>query len=307
MKENHNFPPPPNRGRSLRLQIKLIGLILGLCIGIPKGVAQSEDPVTNDIPSLPRPVTSEYGIGVGRLSLRSAYLSPAKYAGTVVSIFGDWHKMLPLNPKTAMMGFNVAIDYAAPSNSSHRASTMYLNVCGGWMMGAKIPMLTSLNYGTLILIAGGGPQLHAGADVLLRNSNNPVDAQFSATLNADISLIWRHHIDKFPFLASLRFDNPIAGAFFMPQYGETYYEIYLGNMNGLIHPAWWGNFTGFVVSAKFAFDIGRTGLSVAYRYKYLRASANHLVNLHSANSFAITITPGGYGLKKSRNTIFSSY
>ncbi len=80
---------------------------------------------------------------------------------------------------------------------------------------------------------------------------------------------------------------PSAGAFFSPQYGETMYEIYLGNRKDLVHFGWWGN--SFGIDNMLAFDLmfGRKFLRLGYRLDLRTFNAENLDTQILRNSFTI--------------------
>lgn len=102
----------------------------------------------------------------------------------------------------------------------------------------------------------------------------------------------------------------MVGAFFSPEYGETYYEIYLGNHAGLAHCGWWGNH--FRIDNLLAADIslGTVALRVGYHLDFSSGKVHDIVTRHTTHSLVIGLTHDSLnitGLDKSQNIIPAIY
>ncbi len=243
--------------------------------------------------SAERPVTGIYAIEVGNRRSVAEYLSPICYSGTEWAASGHWSKVMPFSPERAMMSFEGRIGYASMLNPSRSARTHGLEGYFGWQMHGY----WRLPYGLTVSV-GGGPRLTGGVLALLRNSNNPVDVTIKMALEAGATLSWRSRIGKLPIVVSDRLSLPIAGAFFMPQYGETFYEIYLGNRRGLAHFGWCGNMPGVDNVISVSLDFGKTAMTIGYRLYYGSAYANNLSTRTLSNGFVIGVIPHGLGMKR---------
>ncbi|MDE6027803.1 MAG: DUF3316 domain-containing protein, partial [Muribaculaceae bacterium] len=157
------------------------------------------------------------------------------------------------------------------------------------------------------LAAGCLLDINGGALYLMRNGNNPVTALAYAGIDMDCSASYHFNIGKLPVLITDRVQLPTIGAFFAPQYGETFYEIYLGNRAGLAHCGWWGNNFGIDNLLSVKLDFGRTAMEIGYRYDYRSSYANHIVTRTSLNSFVIGVIPQGLGLKKKTKANYAGY
>lgn len=254
------------------------------------------------IDSLPRPVTSVYRLEVGRADARSTYLSPLRYSGTYFGAAGEWTKAFQRNPEHLVMTFAADLNYRNMLNPAHSARMLGLDARFNWGMAYRWKLPNNLQ-----LAAGGLLDIDGGALYLLRNGNNPVTVLASAGIDLDLSLSWHFNIGCLPVLISDRVQLPTIGAFFAPQYGETFYEIYLGNHSGLAHCGWWGNNFGIGNMLSVKLDFGRTAMEIGYRYDYRSYYANHLVTRTSLNSFVIGVIPQGLGLKRCAKAVSSLY
>lgn len=276
--------------------LPLSALLLGVTLSLPAHGAESN---CDSIRNLPRPVTGIYTIGLGSRQVCSRYLSPVNYSGFEGSVSGYWDKVMPFAPHRAMMSFagSVAVSPAL-LNPRGTASMQGLDFEFDWNMQAywRLPH-------DLTVSVGGGIEAEAGVLTLLRNSNNPVGLNFCAAFGAAASLSWRSRISRLPILISARARTPLIGAFFMPGYGETFYEIYLGNHKDLVHAAYPGNRRKIALDLSLALDFGRTAMEVGYTLRACRANANSLVYSSVSNAFTISVIPGGLGMKKHKKEI----
>ena len=240
-----------------------------------------------------RPITAVYALEVGARSALSEYLSPIAYHGVSYAAEGEWSKVMPFAPEKAMMRFEGRVAYASMLNPAGSASMLAVEGRFAWQM-RRIWRLPN----ALTLSVGGGPAIEAGATSLLRNSNNPVPVDLKAFIEAGAGITWRSRIGRLPILLADRLSLPILGAFFMPQYGETYYEIWLGNHSGLAHFGWPGNMAGVDNMLSCSLDFGKTALFIGYHFRLSTASACHLSNRSILHGLTIGVIPFGLGMKR---------
>lgn len=271
-----------------------------LCMLLPSAANAQEEDVS-------RPVTSTYYIGIGGKDVLATYLSPLHYNGTDFNAGGKWSKAMPFAPEKAIMHFNADLYFSNLMNPAKTARMIGLYAAFNWGMSWR----HMLPHG-ICLTAGASIGIDGGAYYLLRNGNNPVGALASVNLAPRLSLSRPFWIGKLPVLARNEVSIPSLGVFFCPEYGEPYYEIYLGNREGLAHFGWWGNNFRLDNLLSFTLDFGRTALSLGYRFKADTQWANNLNTKIYSHAFVIGVIPGGIGLKKKlkstpSKTIYSLY
>lgn len=245
-----------------------------------------------------RPVTGTYALGMGGTSILASYLSPLHYTGRTFTASGFWTKAMPFNPTHAIMDFKVDANFTSLLNPAKTARMIGLNGSFSWGMAWRTKIFCDIQ-----VSAGGAFQIFGGAYYLIRNSNNPVQAIVNASLDITASVSKPFRIGKLPILFSDRVQIPSLGAFFCPGYGETYYEIYVGNHKGLAHTGWWGNNFRIDNLLSFTLDFGKTAMTVGYRISAYNQWANSLNTKILTNSFVIGVVPGGIGMKKKTKTL----
>ncbi|MDE6272313.1 MAG: hypothetical protein K2M31_04835 [Muribaculaceae bacterium] len=281
-----------------------ITAILAIIISSSFSASARENERPDSTTDLSRPITSIYSLEIGKQWARSTFLSPYYYSGTNYSLTGTWSKAMPFAPDKAMMTFDSRIAaWTRLTNPAGNASMQGFDINFFWGMQAYKRLPHSITIGI-----GGGPELDGGVLTLLRNSNNPVSVNLSAAFSANAGITWQGRIGRLPVSATWSLRIPIVGAFFMPGYGETYYEIYLGNHSGLVHASWPGNHLRFNSRLAFQLDLGRTAMEVGYRMITDRMAANNLVTRQLTHAFTIGVIPHGLGRKsgkdKSENRVY---
>lgn len=252
-----------------------------------------EDPAIN---GMERPVTGIYAVMTGWENALITYLSPLHYKGSRIGFSGQWSKALPFNPEHAIMRFKLDGQFSDLLNPAHTARMIGLTGDFSWGMEWRKRLPSQFQ-----VSIGGAAEVMGGAYYLLRNGNNPVQAIVNLSLNITGSVSKYFWISKLPVLATEEMSIPSLGAFFCPEYGETYYEIYLGNRKGLAHPGWWGNNFRIDNQLSLTFDFGRTAATLGYRLQVFNQWANSLNIKNLSHSIVIGVIPGGIGLKKKRN------
>lgn len=254
---------------------------------------ESRNQIEEPTESKSRSVVQEYRLEFGGGTARSTYLSPLRYSGKTLGISASWTKASQWSPENLIMQFDAALHMRDYLNPAHTASMLGFDGMFSWGMQWRKRLPYSLQ-----LTAGGSLDIDAGCLYLTRNGNNPVTALASASLDINASLSWRFKIGRLPMLLSNRVRLPSLGAFFSPQYGETYYEIWLGNHKGLAHCGWWGNRFCIDNLLSLSLDFGRTAMEIGYRYDYRSSWACGISTALSTHSLVIGVIPHGLGIKR---------
>lgn len=259
--------------------------------------AQTADDIASEYnnETLPRPVIGSYALSIGHAEAVSTYLSPLRYSGTLYGASGEWTKVFQHSPQHWVMRFEGGLEWLSLLNPAQTAAMYGAEGNFDWTLLRRFTIPYSIS-----LYAGGGAGLSAGVLYLPRNGNNPANANAAVGLQLAAGASYRLNLGRLPVLIQDNVKIPSLSVFFSPQYGETYYEIYLGNTEGLVHAGWWGN--RFCISNQLSvgLDFGRTALQLGYRYDYNSAHACGLNSRVATHSFIIGVIPGGLGLKNKR-------
>lgn len=235
--------------------------------------------------SIMRPLNATYSLELGNRRITDTYLSPIRHTGLGTRISGQWRQAMKHNPQKQITGIQASIAYATTHNPQHNSTMTDIGATLQWDMQWRFRPMPSLQ-----AEIGPGIALDAGATYLPRNSNNPV----SARLSLDATLAAGAHYTLTLGPAHIRINDtftlPCIGIFFSPQFGQSYYEIYLGDRQGLLHPGWWGNH--FLLDNLLAADLrlGSTWLRIGYRINILSSKVNDITTRLTTHSALIGIS-----------------
>lgn len=248
--------------------------------------AQEEIPgCMNSAPAILRPVTSTYVIGMGGSQLADTYLTPLIYNGWSSQFQYSRMQAMKFCPDNWVMQLNIGLNISRGNNYVRNATMWQASFNADWAMMRRWKLPCQVTIGM-----GGYTGINAGAMYHQRNGNNPAQAKASWNLGVRAFATYPFHIGKIPVLARWQGTLPVTGFFFAPQYGELYYEIYLGNEKGLFHGAWFGNYFGIDNDVTLDFGFGSNWLRVGYRSEVLSTHVNNLTSRMVSNSFIIGIS-----------------
>lgn len=234
--------------------------------------------------SVERPVLSAYTVEAGSAHVAETYLSPLRYSGWNTAIAYERMQAMRFCPEQWVMRLRGRLDLERTQNPVRNASMWGLELDLGWGMMHRWKLADRWT-----LSVGGSTSLTGGALYNSRNGNNPVAAKASWTVNAMAQATYAFRLGKVPVCARYIAEMPLAGIFFSPEYGELYYEIYLGNHKGLVRGAWPGNFFRLDNLATLDFRFGRTILRAGYRCGIFSSKASDIVTRRISHSFVIGI------------------
>lgn len=234
-----------------------------------------------------RPVTSIYGFSAGSSHLTDTYLSPMKYSGWTVGLSYERWQALKGHPEDWAVNLKFALRTDKAENSPRNATMWNFDLNMSWSMFRKF----RLPFYGIVAGAGGRATLNLGCLYTSRNGNNPASAKGSLTIDATAYIAKRLLVHGKTL--DLRYSTglPLIGAFFSPDYGELYYEIWLGNHSGLAHCAWPGNFFRWDNHISVGMYCGNTLLSLGYRCNVFSSKINHITT--NIISHALVFGVGG--------------
>lgn len=269
-----------------RMNLHKILLII-LCLLPVSVMAQEIEPV--------RPVLSAYTVAVGSAHIAETYLSPLKYSGQHFSLDYERMQAMKFRPDKWIMQLHGNLDLNHTSNPARNATMWDFRFAVGWGMARR--WNTSPQWSFYV---GGHTDLDAGAFYSRRNSNNPVAAKASWTIGAWSGAAWNGRIGQLPLCVRYQTSLPLLGAFFSPQYGELYYEIYLGNHSNLVRCAWPGNFVRWHNTLTADLRLGSASLRVGYGFNMESSEASHIVTRRITHSAILGVTSEWISLSPKR-------
>lgn len=229
-----------------------------------------------------RPVDAMFSLDVGQARVKDTYLTPITYSGTHLRLEYSAMQATGFSPEKWVRHLEVGAEYDNVENLAHN-NTMHSVMAGGhWSLMRRWRLDRGLQ-----LMAGGMVTARGGAIYNGSNSNNICSVKVHAGVGVAGAAVLPVHMGRLPVTLSWQVNIPVVGAFYSPDYDESYYEIYVGNHSGLVHPAWWGN--RFEANSMLGADLhlGNTILRVGYRLHQESSHINNLDTRLSSHSFVL--------------------
>lgn len=248
-----------------------------------------------DEPATLRPVTSSYTYEIGGATLANTYLTPLKYKGWDMALNYERMQAMKFNPEKWVMRLTAGIDLNRTDNPAKNATMWRLVADFSWGMTYRFKLPHNIT-----LAGGGSTSLDLGCVYNARNGNNPVSVEAAWTVNLTGYASWNVKIGRLPVTLRYQPTIPLTGVFFSPDYGELFYEIYLGNHSGLAHCAWWGNYFRMENLVTADLHLGATSLRVGFRNNILSTSINDITTRTITYSAVIGVTTEWISLNPSR-------
>lgn len=259
---------------------KYILILTTLLLGSIVAKAQvCEDSVAENII---RPVISAYTFDLGKASVLDTYLSSIKYKGVNLRFSYERFQATKFNPEKWIVQLETGLDYTPAKNPSKDLTIHTLMVDFSWGLMHRWKITPELQ-----LFGGGNAEFRGGALYAPANSNNIASAKVKLGLNLTGMAVYNRKIAKLPVTFRYQATLPLINSFYSPDYGESYYEMYVGNHSGLVHVGWFGN--NFSMKNLLTADIhfGNTILRVGYRNIIETSWINNLNTQIFRNSFVI--------------------
>lgn len=221
-----------------------------------------------------RPVASAYTLRAGSASIANTYLTPLLYDGWSLALGYERLQAMKFDPDRWIMGLTGSLEGGITENPARNAQMWHVATRWRWgMMRRWRDVVPGLALGV-----GPDTGIRLGCLYNNRNGNNPVAAEAAWNVGATAYAAYRTRLPwtRVPLTLYYRVTLPVAGVFFSPDYGELFYEIYLGNHSGLAHFAWWGTY--FSVDNQLSADIhlGATAIRLGVRSEVLSTQVNHI-------------------------------
>ena len=217
--------------------------------------------------------------GVGSMMITDTYLSPLEYSGTSLSLLHERMNSSSLLKDKLLFQQQFYLQASSTDNPIGSAKTYFGNI--DYKLNSFYPIIKNNSFR---IFGGVGADLSLGGIYNIRNSNNPAQLKTSINLNASILSFYQWK------LLTLRWQvtSPLLGAFFSPEYGHSYYEIFvLGNNQGTIHLASPANQTGLRNYITADYPVGKVTLRAGYLGNYYRTNVNNLITSISSHQFVI--------------------
>lgn len=259
--------------------IAVIATLLSLLAG------QRVEAVENDSVEPLRPVAAAYMFEAGSAHLADTYLTPLRYDGWTAAFRYERLQAMKFDPDRWIMRLSASVEVDRTQNPARNAVMWMGAVEASWGMLRRWRLPQSLT-----LAAGGSTGINLGCLYNDRNGNNPASAKASWTVNLTAMAAWNVTLGRLPVTLRYQPTLPVTGVFFSPDYGQLYYEIYLGDDSGLAHAAWWGNYFAMENFVTADLRFGGTSLRLGYRNNILSTKVNYITTRVVTHAFVVGLS-----------------
>lgn len=185
-------------------------------------------------------LSTKYSFSIGSLKMADHNLSNQEYSGIVYGLQfsqGQYYK----NPKVSW-NIHEQIRYSHPLNASKSAYITYLGINVGF--GSYY----NVNHKNFNFKFGGYLDIYEGAKYQSRNVNNIFSNDLQVQLFANINAQYHYTWNKFGLLLQYQMATPLIGCMFVPEMGQSYYEVYTyfaENLKNMVHLSSFHNRQGY--------------------------------------------------------------
>jgi hypothetical protein len=221
-------------------------------------------------------------VGYGTSSVYDAYLSPLEYTGNNVGLYYEQMK------NTGLMKGNVSAQHLFNANYSwtknNPGTASYYTGLVEYNYGLHYRFKPAEKWQFFAGMQAGGL---LGFVYNTRNGNNPATGK--AHLNLSLSAIanYKLQIGSQPVYLRDQLSLPFAGAMYSPQFGESYYEIGLGDTKNLVHFASFNNYFSVRNMLSVEIPFNTFTLRCSYLFSFYETRINDLDTQLKTNTFYI--------------------
>ena len=234
--------------------------------------------------------------GAGGANMYDTYLSPLKYKGYSLRVFNERMRRTTWFDYRFNKQQIIELEFAKGDNPAKNASDYSL--LAGYRLGGHYTLFNQDNFR---LGVGGLWNVNAGVLYSERNGNNPASARVYTNLNLSVMASY-----KLPWFAvRWQVDSPFMGMLFSPRYGQSYYEISLGNSTRVVNFASFHNQRALRNYISFDIPVNKYIIRVGYLGSYYQTKVHSLQTHHYTNSFVIGFPLEG--VKQSRQKATNLY
>lgn len=237
----------------------------------------------------PRYTLNTFMLSAGNSNMYDTYLSPLEYTGFSI------HLMYESMRDTYWLGGNfrkqqlIEAEFARGKNSAQNVNEYWGRF--RYQLGGHY---TLYHQEALRLGVGGFWDINVGGLYNSRNGNNPATARLYTNLN--LSAIASYKWKNFAFRWQM--DTPFLGILFSPKYGQSYYEISLGNTVGLVNFASLHNQRSLRNLITVDFPLKGRLFRVGYMANWYQTKVNSIQTHHYTHSFVLGFPISGIKKEK---------
>lgn len=175
-------------------------------------------------------------LGIGKTSIYDTYLSNLEYKGTTVGLLHEQIRMTGILKGNVSAQHLFNLNFSWTDNEAETASDYSGFIDYAYGLHYRFRPAKNLQ-----LFAGAQANGILGFIYNSRNGNNPATAKAHLNLNLSGIATYRFQVYSQPINLRYQVNAPFLGIMFSPHYGQSYYEISLGDDDHLVHFASYHN------------------------------------------------------------------
>ncbi len=291
-----------------RVKSKYLFLIFGLFV---LGSAFSQNKVdtvyiyktdTTELIScyFPNPLVTNntFTASIGSANMYDTYLSPLEYKGFNIRLMYEQMRRTTWFNRKFHKQQVFELDFSKGDNPAGNVSEYWL--LANYRLGGHYTLYYNYEH-NFRLGVGGFWDINAGVLYNERNGNNPATARAYTNLNLSVIASYKFKW----FVVRWQLDSPFMGMLFSPKYGQSYYEISLGNSVGVVNFASLHNQRALRNYLTVDIPINKYTIRVAYLGSWYQTKVHDIQTHHYTNSFVIGFPMEG--VKKPREKARNNY
>ena len=228
-------------------------------------------------------------LGLGTSHVFDSYLSPLKYSGINIGLVYERMRMIGLGNGNFSFQHQFFANYSYTENNTKTAS----DYTGLVEYNLGMPYRFNLNE-KFQLFAGPQAGVLFGLIYNSRNGNNPASAKVNVNIGLSGMAAYKLMIRSQPVRFRYQLNLPMAGSMYSPQYGESYYEIGLGNSDKLFYLSSFHNHFAFKNMLSVELPLNWITISGAWVNSFYQTKVNDLTTQCRSNTFYIGISKNFY-------------
>lgn len=217
-------------------------------------------------------------VHIGAANMYDTYLSPLEYKGTSVRLMYEQMRRTTWFDYKFYKQQIFDLEVAKGDNPAKNATEYW--VLANYRIGGhyRIHSTTQFRIGV-----GGFWDANLGVLYNERNGNNPATVRAYTNLNLSLQASY-----KLKWVAvRWQIDTPVIGALFSPRYGQSYYEVSLGNTAEVINFASLHNQRALRNYLTIDIPVNKYTIRVGYMGEYYQTKVHNIQTHHYTNSFVI--------------------
>ncbi|MDR1403294.1 MAG: DUF3316 domain-containing protein [Tannerellaceae bacterium] len=195
-----------------------------LCVCLIRLSAQSREE------ELPKAMNEGTLIGVGTSHVKDTYLSPFNYSGWGLRILNERMKITGLGRDNFSRQQIINVDISSTKNPAENVNDFAAFADYALGYHYRLDVVPGFR-----VLTGMSAHLSGGFIYNIRNGNNPLSAKIDVDGGFSLITLWNFRMNKLSFTLRYQGELPLAGVFFSPEYGASYYEMFnVGNLSDVL-------------------------------------------------------------------------